>query len=81
MILTVRITSKGQVTIPKAIRDEAGLTPGTDVEFTIEDGRVVVRRSSAQPTRGQQLVEHLRRAGEDFTMTTDEIMRLTRGDE
>lgn len=81
MILTMRITSKGQVTIPKAVREAAGLLPGTDVEFVIEDGEVKVRRSARQPTPGQELVEHLRRAGKDFTMTTDEIMRMTRGED
>ncbi|HVA23746.1 MAG TPA: AbrB/MazE/SpoVT family DNA-binding domain-containing protein [Chloroflexota bacterium] len=38
------LTSKGQVTIPKDIRDRLGLKPGSQVEFVEQDGRVVVRR-------------------------------------
>lgn len=81
MILTMRITSKGQVTIPKAVRDTAGLYPGTDVEFVIEDGKVIVRRSEGQPTAGEEFVAHLERAGRSYTMTTEEVMALTRGDD
>ena len=72
----MRVTSKGQVTIPKPIRDRAGLTPGTEVDFSIEDGVVTV---SPSPSRGEELVEHLRGHREEFSMTTDEIMSLTRG--
>jgi AbrB family looped-hinge helix DNA binding protein len=77
----VRITAKGQVTIPQAVRERAGLMPGTDVEFEVDAG--VVRLVKASPkagrkTRGQRLVEHLRGAG-DFRMTTDEIIALMRG--
>lgn len=81
MILTMRITSKGQVTIPKTVREEAGLLPGTEVDFTIEGGEVRVRRSPNQRRRGEELVERLRGARSDFTMTTDEIMALTRGED
>lgn len=81
MILTMRVTSKGQVTIPKEIRDRAGLLPGTDVEFTLERGVVRVRRAKGSPSRGDRLVDHLRQAGRNYTMTTDEIMALTRDDD
>jgi len=79
----VRITSKGQVTIPQAIREQAGLLPNTEVEF-IYDGEFVylVKGTGARkPTRGQVLVEHLRRHGGTFTMSTDELMALTRGED
>jgi AbrB family looped-hinge helix DNA binding protein len=42
----VRITSKGQVTIPKEIREQAGLLPETEVEFEIDGGVVTIRRSA-----------------------------------
>ena len=74
----MRVTSKGQVTIPKAIREQAGITPGSEVEFTVEDGTVTVRPA---PDRGRELVEHLRSHREQFTMTTEEIMALTRGED
>ena len=79
----MRITSKGQVTIPKQIRDRLGLLPGTEVEFIEENGVARVRKVPGGPSRGREIVEHLRRpgAGGDIEMTTDEIMRLTRGED
>lgn len=77
----MRITSKGQVTIPLEVRERAGLMPGTDVEFEIEAGvvrLVKVGPGVGRPSRGQKLVESLRGRG-DFTMTTDEIVALMRG--
>ena len=75
----MRITSKGQVTIPADIRERAGLLPQTEVEFEF-DGEVVriVRASSAKRQgRGAGVVAHLRGRG-DVAMSTDEIMALTR---
>jgi AbrB family looped-hinge helix DNA binding protein len=78
----MRITSKGQVTIPKGLRDSFGLLPGTEVEFVpAEDGEVRVRRAKAGRRRGEDVVAHLREAGKHYTMTTDEVMRLTRGED
>jgi AbrB family looped-hinge helix DNA binding protein len=78
----VRVTRKGQVTIPKAIREEFGLLPGTEVEFVAEGGQVKVRKVEGGRTRGREIVEHLRRAsGGDIKMSTEEIMRLTRGED
>jgi antitoxin PrlF len=75
-----KITSKGQVTIPKGIRDELGLLPGTEVEFVSGEGEVRVRKSTSGHRRGEE-VEHLRKAGKNYTMTTEEVMRLTRGED
>ncbi|HWN73171.1 MAG TPA: AbrB/MazE/SpoVT family DNA-binding domain-containing protein [Solirubrobacterales bacterium] len=78
----MRITSKGQVTIPKEIRDEFGLLPGTEVEFVADGGQVQVRKMKGGRNRGREIVEHLKRAsGGDIKMSTDEIMRLTRGED
>jgi len=77
----MRITAKGQVTIPQDIREQAGLMPGTDVAFEIEAGVVRLVKATqmgARRTRGQKLVEGLRGRG-DFKMTTDEIVALMRG--
>lgn len=38
------VTSKGQVTLPKKVRDALGIQPGTEVEFDVEEGRVVMRK-------------------------------------
>ncbi|HET8722709.1 MAG TPA: AbrB/MazE/SpoVT family DNA-binding domain-containing protein [Anaeromyxobacteraceae bacterium] len=78
----MRITSKGQVTIPQEIREKAGLLPGTEVEFEIVGSHVRIRRARAPrfPGRGARIIERLRSVG-PLKMTTDEIMALTRGDE
>lgn len=78
----MKITSKGQVTIPKEIRDEFGLLPGTEVEFVAEGQEVKVRKVEGGRTRGQEIVDRLRRAsGGDIHLTTEEIMRMTRGED
>jgi len=77
----VRITAKGQVTIPQDVRERAGLMPGTDVEFEIKAGIVRLRKArggARRMTRGQKLVVSLRAQG-DFKMTTDEVVALMRG--
>lgn len=79
----MRITAKGQVTIPQEIREQAGLLPNTEVEFVLEDGAVkIVKAGEARgETRGRRAVRGLRSAAARVSMTTDEIMALTRGDE
>lgn len=79
MIPIVRVTEKGQVTIPKEIRDALGIGAGTEVEFEQRKDAVVVRKSKARRSRGTRLAERLRGRG-DVEMTTDEIMALTRAD-
>jgi len=78
----MRITSKGQVTIPQAVREQAGLLPQTEVEFVVEpDGvRIVKSRAGRRPSRGALAVGSLRRAAGQVTMSTDDIMALTRGE-
>jgi AbrB family looped-hinge helix DNA binding protein len=79
----VRITTKGQVTIPQHLREEAGLLPNTEVEFIYDGEFVYLVKADAprKPTRGQRAVDALRGHGHAFTMTTDELMALTRGDD
>ena len=80
----MRITSKGQVTIPISIREQAGLLPNTEVEFRFDGKTVQIVRSKGRnkgrPTRGELAVAHLRRFRSKLLMTTDEIMALTRGE-
>lgn len=77
----MRITSKGQVTIPVDIRERAGLLPHMEVAFAYEDGvvRIFPAKPAGESGRGARIVAHLRGAG-DVGMTTDEIMALTRGE-
>lgn len=74
----MRVTEKGQVTIPKELRDALGIGAGTEVDFEHSDDALVVRKARQDPSRGHQLAARLRGRG-DVTMTTDEIMALTRG--
>jgi AbrB family looped-hinge helix DNA binding protein len=73
------VTGKGQVTIPKPIRDRLGIKPGDAVEFELApDGRVVPFKVGGE--RRVSRFEALRgRAGAG--LSTDEIMALTRGEE
>lgn len=78
----MRITSKGQVTIPKELRESHGLLPGTEVEFVEDHGEIRIRKPQGGRTRGDEIAEHLRNAyGGDIQMSTEEIMRLTRGED
>lgn len=74
------ITVKGQVTIPKAIRDALDIRPGSLVEFTMNsEGQIVLRKADAEqpaPHRFDRLVGILGPG-----MTTDEVMALTRGED
>jgi AbrB family looped-hinge helix DNA binding protein len=77
----MRITSKGQVTIPVEIREKAGLLPHTDVEFHYDGDVVTVTRKAADETsRGRQLISHMTRFRPKLTMSTEQVMTLTRGE-
>ncbi len=77
--MTTTVTSKGQVTIPKAVRERLGIVAGDPVDFEMApDGRVVLVKSGAQPRASR--FEALRgRAGPG--LSTDQIMALTRGED
>jgi AbrB family looped-hinge helix DNA binding protein len=78
----MRITSKGQVTIPQGIRERTGLLPNTEVEFLEDETGVRIVKATARrrPSRGAVAVRRLRDHGSTISMSTDEIMALTRGD-
>jgi AbrB family looped-hinge helix DNA binding protein len=79
----VRITSKGQVTIPQTIRQQLGLLPNTEVDFELEGKgvRLVKMKSRKGESRGTAIVRHLRESkGGTVNMSTDEIMALMRGE-
>ena len=73
-----KMTAKGQVTLPKRLRDHLGLKPGSDVDFELAgDGRVFLKtRNQAPESRFARL-----RGSAKLGMTTDEIMALTRGED
>ena len=77
----MRVTSKGQVTIPQAIRDKYGFLPETDVAFVEEGERVylVKQPATTTPGRGQRLLAQLRGRA-TVGMTTEALLALTRGE-
>ena len=74
----MRITSKGQVTIPIEIREKMGLLPDTEVEFKITGNAVSLKRVESLSKRSRDLLSRMRRKA-TVKMTTDEILSLTRG--
>ncbi len=82
------ITDKGQVTIPKPIRDAAGVAASTEGEFSLEGGRIVITPLSApiRDDRREALRKAAARVRASMTprfrrMTADDIMEFLRGDE
>ena len=77
--MAVTVTRKGQVTIPKRVRDRLGINPGSKIDFEVaEDGRAFLRRigkHAIKPSRFERL-----RGTATSRLSTDEIMALTRGE-
>jgi AbrB family looped-hinge helix DNA binding protein len=76
----MKVTSKGQVTIPRNVRQRLGIFPHSEVEFMVEGNTVVLRTVSEKTGRGARLVESMRSRA-TVRMTTDDIMALTRGED
>jgi AbrB family looped-hinge helix DNA binding protein len=74
----MRITSKGQVTIPLEIRKKLGLHPETEVSFEVSGSAVRIRKVRGGVSRGNRLVSRMRGKATSG-MSTDEILALTRG--
>ena len=72
----MKVTVKGQVTVPLAIRRRAGILPHTEVEFLIR-GKDVILRKLRRGRRGNALIAQIR-GGAGAGLSTDEIMKLTR---
>lgn len=74
------LTVKGQVTIPKQIRDAMGLKPGTSVEFSVNrEGEVVIHRA-AGPVRRKRDRFEAARGKADVAWRTQDLMALLRGE-
>jgi AbrB family looped-hinge helix DNA binding protein len=84
MKTTTRVTSKGQVTIPRSIRQRAGIQPGTEVEFVEKRGEIVLRKAvgNRRADRDEEFEAYLERVtgSLDLGMSTDEYMELLRGE-
>lgn len=76
---TTTVTSKGQVTIPKRVRDASGVKPGKSVVVEYADGKVVIRPAVAPGKSDYRKRLEKVRGTLDLGMTTDEFMKLLRG--
>lgn len=76
----MRITSKGQVTIPAPIRERLNLREGDEVDFLIEGNTIRLIRAEGELSRGERMVRRLRSSAK-LTMSTDELMELLRGED
>ena len=72
----MRVTTKGQVTIPQHIREKLGITPATEVDFVEEEGRIFLIKRKEGRAATQKFAKL--RGSATVKMTTDEIMALTR---
>lgn len=74
-----KISTKGQVTIPREIRERFGFVPDTEVEFVVKGKAVQIVKTAAprRESRGSKLVRRLRGKA-TVSLSTDQIMALTR---
>jgi AbrB family looped-hinge helix DNA binding protein len=71
----MRVTTKGQVTIPRDVREALGISPETEIEFIEEEGRFYIKKTNSPSiTRKFKKLRGIASAN----MSTDEIMKLTR---
>ena len=70
----MRVTSKGQVTIPQELRRKYGIDAHAEVDFVDEDGRIVVHVAKRPASAFRKLIGR-----GDVRLSTEEILRLTRG--
>lgn len=79
--MTTTLTSKGQVTIPKRVRDALGLVSGSAVDFALDRaGDIVIRKAGARAKRKPDRFEAARGKA-DVKWRTDELMALLRGED
>lgn len=76
----MRITSKGQVTIPIEIRRQLDLGPDTEVEFEVVGQVAQLRKIGGNDRRGERVLDRLLSARYGGP-STDELLALTRGEE
>ena len=72
----MRVTEKGQVTIPLSVRTALGVKPGSEVEFSIEGDHAVMRRIVSVNAVSERLAQYSGKA--DSGLTTAQILKLTR---
>jgi len=80
----MRVTSKGQVTIPIEIRQQLGILPETELEFSVNGDKGIFQKAeqkNGRLSRGERAVALLAGSATDKRYTTDEILAMTRGED
>jgi antitoxin PrlF len=82
----MKLTADGQITIPEHIRQQAGLSPGSELEIRFENGRLWVEKVyTDSEMKRQKILQAMQQvegsATANFDLSTDEVMRLTRGED
>jgi AbrB family looped-hinge helix DNA binding protein len=79
----MRVTSKGQVTIPIELREKFGIFPDSEVEFGSRGNMITIQKAKSKkgkPSRGERIVARALGTGtENLDLSTDEILALMRG--
>jgi AbrB family looped-hinge helix DNA binding protein len=79
----MRVTSKGQVTIPQDVREKLGIFPGTEVDFVVKGSSASITKAKQKNgvmTRGARIVANaIGKGSVNRDLTTDQIMAITRG--
>jgi antitoxin PrlF len=76
------LTKKGQVTIPKRVRDALGLKPGDEVDFDVDEkGAIYLRRAAGTPPREPDGIDRAVGSADYKWGSTAEYMKFIRGDD
>jgi len=81
--MSTKVTVKGQVTLPKAVREAAGIRPGDKVEVRVRaDGGVIVERTASEFSHDEYLksLEAMSRRKPFNGYTTEDVMEMTRSE-
>jgi AbrB family looped-hinge helix DNA binding protein len=73
----MRITSKGQVTIPQNVREQMGFLANTEVEFVVSGNKVFLQKAENDECRGKDLIACMKGKA-TAALRTDEILAMTR---
>jgi bifunctional DNA-binding transcriptional regulator/antitoxin component of YhaV-PrlF toxin-antitoxin module len=74
---TMKISSKGQVTIPRAFRIQFGFLPNTEILFVADKSGLRIIKSTKPVGKGTKLIAYMRGRG-DGRLSTAQIMKTTR---